>query len=293
MKRALILLTLLYISNTSFSQVSDQKILDSIFKSIKGIRLILDNAETHKEEVEKYKKILEKDSSDLKKNDNKIKDLIIEVSKLELEKSELKNKISHFQDSLKIIQSVFSEISDEQIENLLDGQFDKPGNLVLGRDMMLSILSFAQKTSPKKLNQFNAYLEIYDSIISIRKTFDAPYNILSNQSAVKSIANLELMTKKKLPDNKSIKSEVENLKKLVSRYCSNTSELYNLFFRIAPLAETTFISDLEVKSSFRSEVEKAYFLVFQYKYLNEMLNKFLLESAFREQFKNKPTFTCN
>ena len=82
MKRALILLTLLYISNTSFSQVSDQKILDSIFKSIKGIRLILDNAETHKEEVEKYKKILEKDSSDLKKNDNKIKDLIIEVSKL-------------------------------------------------------------------------------------------------------------------------------------------------------------------------------------------------------------------
>jgi len=293
MKRSLFLFFVLINSFSAFSQVNDPKKIDSILNGINSIKTILDNSKAHKEEIEKYKNKLIKDSLDLEAEKKIIRDLKDVAEKFADEKVELNNKLKQYRDSLKSLQSEYSNISDKQIELLLNEQFDKPGNLVFSKNTISGILSFAQMTSSKKLNQIKAYINIYDSIFSVRKIFEEPFNILSIQQANKRVSAIEITIKKDLANNISMTNEVENLKKLLNRYCSNTFELYNLFYKIAPLAETNFSSSIDVKSAFRSEVEKAYYLVFQYKYLNEVLNKFLLEPTFREQFKSKPTFTCN
>jgi hypothetical protein len=87
--------------------------------------------------------------------------------------------------------------------------------------------------------------------------------------------------------------EIESLKKVLKRYCSNTYELHLLFKNIYSLGKVDLSSGIESKSMFRREIEQAYFLVFQYKYLNDMLNMYQRDSTYREQFKDKITFTCN
>lgn len=293
MKPSLFLFFVLIKSISAFSQVNEPKKIDSILNGINSIKTILDNSKAHKEEIEKFKNKLLKDSLDLEVEKKIIRELKDAAEKFATEKIELNNKLKQVRDSLKSFQSEYSNISDKQIESLLNEQFDKPGNLVFSKNSMSSILSFAQMTSSKKLNQIKAYINIYDSIFSVRKIFEEPFNKISIQQANKRVAAIETAIKNDLENNIPITNEVENLKKLLNRYCSNTFELYNLFFKIAPLAETNFLSSIDVKSAFRSEVEKAYYLVFQYKYLNEILNKFLLEPTYREQFKSKPTFTCN
>lgn len=280
----------------SFSQIKGQVnnsiITDSIFKEIKEIKKILDSTESYKEKIKLYIKRQESEAEVLKSKEKKITELDSVNTSLKKKIDALEVDKKGIQNQLNTNKSEQAFKADKQIEVLLQQKFDKPGNLILDRNLILSIQDLANDATPSKLNQLRAYIEIYDSLMVVKKVFELPYNEQVIQQANNTIQAIELSIKKKLNANPYLTDEVENVKKLISRYCSNTFELHSLFAKIYPLAKTDLSSVTQTKSAFRKEIEQAYFLVYQYKYLNDMLNKYLLDSGFREQFKEKPTFTC-
>jgi hypothetical protein len=295
MKYFLTLVIVAFNFHSSLSQVSEPKFIDSVFKNIREIKTILDNSATHKEEIKNFKNQFIIDSLDLEKNKKTIQDLTIALEKFKDEKVEFSKKTRQFQDSLKNFQSEYSSIADNQIETLLNQKFDKTGSLPVSREVMTSMLSLAQKSTSKKINQLKAYIDVYDSVISVRKIFEKEYDMALAQQAKKSIASIEISIKNKLSNTNAIEKEVSNLKKLVDGYCQNTYELFFSLYKksgMKPTMQSNIDPHIE-KTAFRVELEGAYFLAFQYPYLLKVLNQFKDDPAYREQFKNKHTFTCN
>lgn len=280
----------------SFSQVNGQVtntiVTDSIFKEIKEIKKILDSNEFYKEKIKLYIKRQESEAEVLRLKENKITELDSVNTSLKKKIDALEVDKKGIQNQLNTNKSEQAFKADKQIEVLLQQKFDKPGNLILDRNLILSIQDLANDASPSKLNQLRAYIEIYDSLMVVKRVFELPYNEQVIQQANKTIQSVEQLNKLRLNSNASLSSEIGNVKKLLGRYCSNTLELLNLFARTYPLSKTDVNAIDDVKSFFRNEIEQGYYLVYQYKYLNDMLNKYLLDSGFREQFKEKPTFTC-
>ena len=292
-------LTLVFVALNFFSsiaQVSESKFIDSVFKSIKEIKTILDNSATHKEEIKIFKNQFVKDSLDLEKNKKTMQDLTIDLEKFKYDKIEFSKKTRELQDSLKNFQVDYSVIADSQIETLLNQQFDKNGSLPVSRDIMTSMLSLAQKSTSKKINQLKTYMDIYDSVTSVRKIFEKEFDIVSVQQAKKSISLIEIAIKNKLSNAIAIEKEVGNLKKLVEGYCQNTYELFfflNKNSGVNPTNQSKIYPHIQ-KTPFQIELEGLYFVAFKYPYLVKVLNQFKDDPAYREQFKNKtPPFTCN
>jgi len=297
MKYFLTLVIVAFNFYSSLSQVSESKLIDSVFKNIREIKTILDNSETHKDEIKKFKYQFVIDSLDLEKNKKTIQDLTIALEKSKDDKVEFSKKTRQLQDSLKNFQVEYSVIADSQIETLLNQQFDKNGSLPVTRDIIITMLSIAQKSTSKKADQLKAYMDIYDSVTSVRKIFEKEFDMASVQQAKKNINLIEISIKNKLSNTNAIaiEKEVSNLKKLVDGYCQNTYELFFSLYKksgMKPTMQSNIDPHIE-KTAFRVELEGAYFLAFQYPYLLKVLNQFKDDPAFREQFKNKPPFTCN
>lgn len=282
--------------NTSFGQVNDPKLLDSLFNKVKEIKIILDNSKSDKEEIKILKKELLNDSLILNEKDKKILGLsnAVEILKKEKDSLTVQNKqvITDFQNS----KLDYSNLSDKQIEILFSEEFNGRGSLTLSSELLKSILSIAQKTPSKRLNQINVYLEIYDSIVSINKIFEKPYSEELKKETYKRIDFVASLAKQKIPGNDNvILSELNKLKDRNRDYCKNTLELYTQFYNVLPLSKSTeLIFNIDKSNSvFIKKTEQLYYLVYKYKYLLKALNDYTDIPAFREQFKNKPTFTCN
>jgi hypothetical protein len=153
----------------------------------------------------------------------------------------------------------------------------------------------SKKTSSKRLNQINDYLEIYDSIVSINKMFENPYSEELKKETYKRIDLVASLAKQKIPGNDNVFSELNKLRDRNRDYCKNTLELYTQFYNFLPLSKSTDINFNIDKSNsvFIKKTEQLYYLVYKYKYLLKALNDYTDIPAYREQFKNKPTFTCN
>jgi hypothetical protein len=224
-------LTLVFVAlnfYSSLAQVSESKFIDSVFKNIKEIKTILDNSATHKEEIKNFKNQFIIDSLDLEKNKKIIQDLTIALEKSKDDKVEFSKKTRQFQDSLNNFQLEYSTIADNHIESILNQQFDKNGSLPLSRDVLTNLLRLSQKSTSKKIEQLKSYIDIYDSITSVRKIFEKEYDIVSVQQAKKSITLIEISIKNKFSNANAIaiEKEVSNIKKLVDGYCQNTYELF-------------------------------------------------------------------
>lgn len=281
--------------NTSFGQVNDPKLLDSLFNKVKEIKIILDDSKSYKEEIKILKKVQLSDSLILNEKDKKISGLLNAVEILKKENDSLvlqkKRVITDFQNS----KLDYSNLSDKQIEILFSEEFNGRGSLTLSSELLKSILSIAQKTSSKKLNQINDYLEIYDSIVNINKIFENPYSEELKKETYKRIDLVATLAKQKIPGNDNVFSELNKLRDRNRDYCKNTLELYTQFYNFLPLSKSTDINFNIDKSNsvFIKKTEQLYYLVYKYKYLLKALNDYTDIPAFREQFKNKPTFTCN
>ena len=176
----------------------------------------------------------------------------------------------------------------------MNEKFDSQSRLLLSNNLLKSILNFAQKSSSKKLTQLNYFIEIYDSISSLNKIFDFPYSEIQTKETLKRISLISDLVKQKIPNNKVLLSELEYLAGKTKNYCKNTLDLFNHFHAY----ESTAKVDINL---FYNKVSMGYYYAYEYPYLIELLNKFQEEPAYRakfptdkkEQFKNKPPFTCN
>ena len=294
MKYVLIfLIVVLNISSTK-AQVADLKIVDSIYKSIKGIKTILDDTESYKEEIKIFKKQHLRDSLSLNKKEDEIANLLASIESLKKEKADFNIKKKELQDSLILFQSDYSNIFDKQIDILLNEKFDSQSRLLLSSNLLKSMLNFAQKSSSKKLIQLNYFIEIYDSISSVNKIFDFPYSEIQTKETLKKLNLISGLVKQKMPNNKVLLSELEYLAEKTKNYCKKTLDLFNHFYTYESLAKADI-------NQFKNKVSMGYYYASEYNYLIDLLNKFLEEPTYRaqfpttqkEQFKIKPPFTCN
>ena len=153
MKYLLIFIFIFLNLNTSFGQVNDPKQLDSLFNKVKVIKTILDDSKSYKEEIKILKKVQLSDSLILNEKDKKISGLLNAVEILKKENDSLvlqkKRVLTDFQNS----KLDYSNLSDKQIEILFNEEYNGRGSLTLSSELLKSILSIAQKTSSKRLNQ--------------------------------------------------------------------------------------------------------------------------------------------
>ena len=287
----IVLLNLFY----SKAQINDTKVIDSIHKGIKSIKAILDDKEAYKEEINNLKRQQLRDSISLYRKEAEISNLLASVENLKKEKVVLNSKKKELQDSLLFFQSDYSTFFDKQIEIFLKEEFDSKSRLLLSNNSIKNFFQLAQKSSAKKLTQLGYFIEIYDSISSIYKLFDLPYNEIQTKETLKKIESITLLAKQKMPANKIVLSELEYLSEKTKDYCKNTLDLFNHFYTYAGIAK-------QGSNQFNNKAAMGYYYAYKYSYLLELLNKFLDDPTYRsqfedkdkkEQFKIKPPFTCN
>ncbi len=287
----IVLLNLFY----SKAQINDTKVIDSIHKGIKSIKAILDDKEAYKEEINNLKRQQLRDSISLYRKEAEISNLLASVENLKKEKVVLNSKKKELQDSLLFFQSDYSTFFDKQIEIFLKEEFDSKSRLLLSNNSIKNFFQLAQKSSAKKLTQLGYFIEIYDSISSIYKLFDLPYNEIQTKETLKKIESITLLAKQKMPANKIVLSELEYLSEKTKDYCKNTLDLFNHFYTYAGIAK-------QDGNQFNNKAAMGYYYAYKYSYLLELLNKFLDDPTYRsqfedkdkkEQFKIKPPFTCN
>jgi hypothetical protein len=281
--------------NISFSkaQITDQKIVDSIFRDLQLIRKSIDNSEYLNKQIAILTKLKSDDSIAIANKNIQIGVLSSQIAVLEQEKKGLVSSKTDAELSLKKLNIDQANYSEKQIEIFLNQGFDETGGLLLNKNLISSILNFAQKSSPKNLSMLIAFLEIKDSIEVIRKIFDEPYSKQETQKANEKIEQLKLFAKQKLQNNNtSITTELSKLQNDVNDYCKKTSELYSAFNRIYPLSKTNIQGDGD-NSVFIRRVDEQYFIAYKYMHLLKLMDKYIVDQSYREQFKDKPTFTCN
>lgn len=280
---------------SSKAQINDTKVIDSIHKGIKSIKAILDDKEAYKEEINNLKRQQLRDSISLHRKEAEISNLLASVENLKKEKVDLNSKKKELQDSLLFFQSDYSTFFDKQIEIFLKEEFDSKSRLLLSNNSIKNFFQLAQKSSAKKLTQLGYFIEIYDSISSIYKLFDLPYNEIQTKATLKKIESITLLAKQKMPANKIVLSELEYLSEKTKDYCKNTLDLFNHFYTYAPIAK-------QDANQFTNKAAMGYYYAYKYSYLLDLLNKFLDDPTYRsqfedkdkkEQFKIKPPFTCN
>jgi hypothetical protein len=281
---------------SSKAQINDTKVIDSIHKGIKSIKAILDDKEAYKEEINNLKRQQLRDSITLYRKDAEISNLLSSVENLKKEKVDLNSKKKELQDSLLFLKSDYSTFFDNQIEIFLKEEFDsKSSRLLLSNNSLKNFFQLAQKSYAKKLTQLGYFIEIYDSISFIYKLFDLPYNEIQTKEALKKIESLIILAKQKMPANKIVLSELENLSEKTKDYCKNTLDLFNHFYTYAAIAK-------QDANQFNNKAAMGYYYDYKYSYLLNLLNKFLDDPTYRsqfedkdkkEQFKIKPPFTCN
>lgn len=277
----------------SKAQITDQKIVDSIFRDLQLIRKSIDNSEYLNKQIASLTKLKSDDSIAIANKNIQIGVLSSQIAVLEQEKKGLVSSKTDAELNLKKLNIDQANYAEKQIEIFLNQDFDETGRLLLNKNLISSILTFAQKSSPKNLNMLIAFLEIKDSIEVIRKIFDEPYSKLETQKANEKIEKLKLLAKQKLQNNNtSIMNELTYLQNDVNDYCKQTSELYSAFTRIYPLSKTNIQGDGD-RSVFIRRVDEQYFIAYRYNHLIKLMDKYIEEQSYREQFKDKPTFTCN
>jgi hypothetical protein len=277
----------------SKAQITDQKIVDSIFRDLQLIRKSINNSEYLNNEITKLTKSKFNDSIIIATKENQIRVLISQQAVLEQEKTGLLTSKTEAELNLKKLNIDQANYAEKQIEIFLNQGFDSTGRLLLNKNLISSILNFAQKSSPKNLSMLIAFLEIKDSIEAIRKIFDEPYSKQETQKANEKIEQLKLFAKQKLQNNNtSITNELSKLQNDVNDYCKKTSELYSAFNRIYPLSKTNIQGDGD-NSVFIRRVDEQYFIAYKYMHLLKLMDKYIVDQSYREQFKDKPTFTCN
>lgn len=245
------------------------------------------------DELKYYKEKSGKDSQKLKLTNDTILDfksknirLSEELSKLSIEKNILDKDYKEYKKQR-------IELGDKQIEFLLNSRFDKEGNPPHSKDFLMSFINNSNSGSPEKIRQLKAYMNICDSIISIKKIFEIEYssdNIVQGKNWIKQI---EFNVKDNLPKDTVLSKELGSLNKLLDDYCQNTNELFSIFKRIYPLAgaETTGVTT--VMTPFKKELDKAYFYTYNYKYLKTLLNNFKNKQAYRDEYIKREPFICN
>ena len=280
---------------SSKAQINDTKVIDSIHKGIKSIKAIIDDKEVYKEEINNLKRQQLRDSISLYRKEAEISNLLALVENLKKEKVDLNSKKKELQDSLLFFKSDYSAFFDKQIEFFLKEEFDSKSRLLLSNNSIKNFFQLAQKSSAKKLTQLSYFIEIYDSISSIYKLFDLPYNEIQTKETLKKIESITLLAKQKMPANKIVLSELEYLSEKTKDYCKNTLDLFNHFYTYAGIAK-------QGGNQFNNKAAMGYYYAYKYSYLLELLNKFLDDPTYRsqfedkdkkEQFKIKPPFTCN
>lgn len=280
---------------SSKAQINDTKVIDSIHKGIKSIKAIIDDKEVYKEEINNLKRQQLRDSISLYRKEAEISNLLALVENLKKEKVDLNSKKKELQDSLLFFKSDYSAFFDKQIEFFLKEEFDSKSRLLLSNNSIKNFFQLAQKSSAKKLTQLGYFIEIYDSISSIYKLFDLPYNEIQTKETLKKIESITLLAKQKMPANKIVLSELEYLSEKTKDYCKNTLDLFNHFYTYAGIAK-------QDGNQFNNKAAMGYYYAYKYSYLLELLNKFLDDPTYRsqfedkdkkEQFKIKPPFTCN
>ena len=277
----------------SKAQITDQKIVDSIFRDLQLIRKSIDNSEYLNKQIAILTKLKSDDSIAIANKNIQIGVLSSQIAVLEQEKKGLVSSKTDAELSLKKLNIDQANYSEKQIEIFLNQGFDETGGLLLNKNLISSILNFAQKSSPKNLSMLIAFLEIKDSIEVIRKIFDEPYSKQETQKANEKIEQLKLFAKQKLQNNNtSITTELSKLQNDVNDYCKKTSELYSAFNRIYPLSKTNIQGDGD-NSVFIRRVDEQYFIAYKYMHLLKLMDKYIVDQSYREQFKDKPTFTCN
>jgi hypothetical protein len=277
----------------SKAQITDQKIVDSIFRDLQLIRKSIDNSEYLNKQIAILTKLKSDDSIAIANKNIQIGVLSSQIAVLEQEKKGLVSSKTDAELNLKKLNIDQASYAEKQIEIFLNQDFDETGRLLLNKNLISSILTSAQKSSPKNLNMLIAFLEIKDSIEVIRKIFDEPYSKLETQKANEKIEKLKLLAKQKLQNNNtSIMNELTYLQNDVNDYCKQTSELYSAFTRIYPLSKTNIQGDGD-RSVFIRRVDEQYFIAYRYNHLIKLMDKYIEEQSYREQFKDKPTFTCN
>jgi hypothetical protein len=277
----------------SKAQITDQKIVDSIFRDLQLIRKSINNSEYLNNQIASLTKSKFNDSIIIASKENQIRVLISQQAVLEQEKKGLVASKTDAELSLKKIDLEKANYAEKQIANIMNQGLDDKGRLLLNKNLILSILDFAQNSSPKNLNMLIAFLEIKDSIDVIRSIFNEQYSKQETQKANEKIERLKLLTKQKLQNNDTtILKELSYLQNDVNNYCKNTSDLYSAFNRIYPLSKTNIQGD-GVNSIFIRQIDEQYFVAHRYPYLLRLMNQYLKDTTFREQFSAKPTFTCN
>jgi len=277
----------------SKAQITDQKIVDSIFRDLQLIRKSIDNSEYLNKQIAILTKLKSDDSIAIANKNIQIGVLSSQIAVLEQEKKGLVSSKTDAELNLKKLNIDQASYAEKQIEIFLNQGFDETGRLLLNKNLISSILNFAQKSSPKNLNMLIAFLEIKDSIEVIRKIFDEPYSKQETQKANEKIEQLKLFAKQKLQNNNtSITNELSKLQNDVNDYCKKTSELFSAFNRIYPLSKTNIQGDGD-NSVFIRRVDEQYFIAYKYMHLLKLMDKYIVDQSYREQFKDKPTFTCN
>lgn len=277
----------------SKAQITDQKIVDSIFRDLQLIRKSINNSEYLNNQIANLTKSKFNDSIIIASKENQISVLISEQAVLKQEKKGLVASKTDAELSLKKIELEKANYAEKQIANILNQGFDDKGRFLSNKNLILNILDFAQNSSPKNLNMLIAFLEIKDSIDVIRSIFNEQYSKQQTQKANEKIERLKLLTKQKLQNNDTtILKELSYLQNDVNNYCKNTSDLYSAFNRIYPLSKTNIQGDGD-NSIFIRQIDEQYFVAHRYPYLLTLMNQYLKDKTFREQFKDKITFTCN
>ncbi len=272
----------LFLTLSGFAQSTDQdKKIDSILFMVRGINEQVKKSNLPDNKIVELNKRIGKDSISIKQKDAKILELQSENSGLEKEKDNALEK--------------YSAIKTQQTA-LLENQI----NLVLKKgtsndpEMLKGLKKMAEELNPKNENKLSSLISICDSFTAIRKVFEVPYDMDLVKNAKQRHKALELVTQ-----SEGLSSFLDSdLKKLIDNlddYCECTNELYKVFTRAYPLRndDKSVANTGSKKNAFRSELNKAYYYITNYKHLKTLFNKFLDDASFQDEYQNKKPITCN
>jgi len=271
-----------FLTISGFSQTTDQeKKIDSILVMVRGINEQVKKSNLPDNKIAELNKRIGKDSLSIKEKDAKILELQSEKSKFEEGKNDAVEK--------------YSAIKTQQT-TLLENQI----NLVLKKgtsndpEMLNGLKKMAEELSPKSENKLSSLISICDSFTAIRKVFEVPYDEYLVKNA--KLRHKALVSKTQSEGLSSfLTDDLDKLIKHLDDYCECTNELYKVFARAYPLRndDKNVANAGSKKNAFRSELNKAFYYVFNYKYLKTLFNQFLDEASVQDEYQNKKPITCN
>jgi len=285
----------LFLSLSGFAQSNDQdKKIDSILVMVRGINEQIKKSNIPNNKIVDLNKRIANDSLRIKEKDAEIFELQSEKSRLEKEKENATEKYN-------TIKTQQTTLLENQINlelkigyNLLfqDTSFIRVNSNDL--EMLKGLKKMAEELSPKNENKLSSLISICDSFIAIRKVFEVPYDV----DLVKNAKLRYKALSSKIQSEGLSSFLTDDLDKLIQNlddYCDYTNELYKVFNRAYPLRndDKSVANAGSKKNAFRSELNKAYYYVVNYKYLKSLLNDFLKNASVQDEYQNKKPITCN